>query len=244
MIAVNRGIIIVGVLLFATSAHARPAKIERKSTALEFTYEWPSEAAGVQALEHQFRSEAEKDYREALDIARDNQSAARDQKRDYNPEFYSKQWTTAGQTPRLLSLQSGLGTFTGGAHPNANYGALLWDRQLNGQISIARLFLHADAFSALTRVRYCAALNAERLERREGEKLGGPFDQCPRFSDLAIAPVDKNKNGRFDTLEFVASPYVAGPYVEAEYEISLPITTHLIAAIRPEYRNSFERQRQ
>jgi len=61
---------------------------------------------------------------------------------------------------------------------------------------------------------------------------------------LAIAPLDRNRNGRFDTIAFVASPYVAGPYVEGEYEISLPVTSHLIRGIRPEFRDSFERQRQ
>ena len=43
---------------------------------------------------------------------------------------------------------------------------------------------------------------------------------------------------------FVASPYVAGPYVEGEYEVELPVTARLIEALRPEYRESFEAQRQ
>ena len=61
---------------------------------------------------------------------------------------------------------------------------------------------------------------------------------------LAIALVDRNKNGRFDSIHFVASPYIAGPYAEGEYEISLPVTSQLISGIKPEYRSSFERQRQ
>jgi peptidoglycan-N-acetylmuramic acid deacetylase PdaC-like protein len=239
-----RGILFAAALLFAASAHGRPMKIERNSALLEFTYQWPKEAAAVPALDQQFQKEAEKAYREALGIARDNQEAARDQKRDYNPEFYSKEWTIAGETRRLLSLQYGLGTFTGGAHPNTNYGALLWDLRQYRRVDVAALFLHADAFSALTRNRYCAALNAERHKRRHGDDFGGSFDQCPNYSDLAIAPVDKNNDGRFDTIEFVASPYTAGPYVEGEYRTSLPVTSQLINAIRPEYRNSFERQRQ
>jgi hypothetical protein len=107
------------------------------------------------------------------------------------------------------------------------------------------LFLRKGAFAALTRARYCAALNAERSKRREGEKLDLPdFNACPKYGDLAIALLDKDKNGRFDTIDFVASPYTAGPYAEGEYEIPLPVTSQLIAGIKPEYRNSFERQRQ
>lgn len=231
-------------LLCAAGAEARPVKIERKSAALDFNYEWPSEAAAVPALRQNFRSEAEKAYQEALGIAREGEKAAKEAKRPYDPQFYSKKWTTAGETPRLLSLRYELGWFSGGAHPNTSFGALLWDRRASRATSVDALFLRSNALGALTRARYCAALDAERRKRREGEKLGGMFDQCPRFSDLAVAPVDRNKNGRFETITFVASPYTAGPYVEGQYEISLPVTSQLIAAIRPEYRNSFERQRQ
>jgi hypothetical protein len=91
---------------------------------------------------------------------------------------------------------------------------------------------------------YCKRLDAERAKRRQGEKLGGEFDQCPKYSELSVYPADKNRNGRFDRITFVASPYVAGPYVEGEYEISLPVSSALIAAMKPEYRASFEVQRQ
>jgi len=78
-----------------------------------------------------------------------------------------------------------------------------------------------------------------------GEKLDLPeFNECPKYSDLAIAPVDKNKDGRFDRLGFIASPYVAGPYAEGEYEIELPVTPQLIAAMKSTYRSSYEAQRQ
>lgn len=238
------GISLAAALLLAGNAAAQPVKIVRNSAALEFTYEFPREAATVPALNRQFRAEAQRAYRQALAIAAGDQKLAKQQKRDYNPEFYSKQWTTAGQTPRLLSLQYQLGTFTGGAHPNTSYGALLWDRRLARQISFGSLFLRSGSFSALTRVRYCAALDAERSKRRQGEKLEGEFAQCPKFTDLAIAPLDKNKDGRFDTIDFVASPYTAGPYAEGEYTISLPVTSQLIAAVKPEYRSAFARQRQ
>ena len=226
------------------NAEARPVKIERNSTALEFTYEWPIEAAAVPVLDRRFRAELAKEYREALANAQRDEILARQQKRDYNQELYSMQWSTAGQTPRLLSLQSQLGTFSGGAHPNSNSGALLWDRRLNQQISVDAFFLQKHTFSGLTRIRYCALLNAERRKRRQSEKLGGDFDQCPKYSELAIDPVDKDKDGRFDTIAFVASPYVAGPYVEGDYEIEATVTRQLIAGLKPAYRGSFEPQRQ
>ena len=240
----KRLIIFAIVAGFCADAEARPVKVERKSAALEFTYGWSSEAAAIPALDRRFRADLAKAYREALTNARQDQILARQQKRDYNPEFYSMQWSTAGQTPRLLSLQNQLGTFTGGAHPNSNQGALLWDRRLNQEVSLDALFLRKQTFSGLTRIHYCTLLNAERRKRREGETLGGDFDQCPKYSELAIAPADNDKDGRFDTLAFIASPYVAGPYVEGEYEIEVPVTRQLIAGVKPAYRASFEPQRQ
>ena len=240
----TRGILLAAMLLLAGNAEAQPVKIERNSAALEFTYAWPREAAAVPALSRQFHAEAQRAYRQALAIAAGDQKLAKQQKRDYNPEFYSKQWTTAGQSQRLLSLQYELGSYTGGAHPNTSYGAMLWDRRAGKPINVTDLFLRSNAFSALTRARYCAALDAERDKRRQGEKLEGEFAECPKYRDLAIAPLDKNKDGRFDTIDFVASPYTAGPYVEGEYAISLPVTSQLIAAIKPEYRSAFARQRQ
>jgi hypothetical protein len=240
----KRGIIIAAALIGASSAASAPVKIERDSKALEFSYEWSAEAAAVPALDKRFRDDLDKAYKDALANARDDQKLAREQKRDFNGHYYSVQWTTAGETPRLLSLQSEFGTFEGGAHPNTSYDALLWDRKLNREISMGALLTGRGNFAALTRTAYCKALDAERTKRREGEKLGGEFDECPKYTDLAIAPVDKNRNGRFDAIDFVASPYVAGPYVEGEYALELPVTARLIAALKPEYRASFEAQRQ
>ena len=41
----------------------------------------------------------------------------------------------------------------------------------------------------------------------------------------------------------VADPYVAGSYAEGRYEIRLPVTAAFVAALKPEYRASFEAQR-
>ena len=105
------------------------------------------------------------------------------------------------------------------------------------------LFLRRQAFGAHAQFD-TAHCSSERQKRREGEKFGGDFDQCPKYSELAIAPTDKDKDGRFDSIAFVASPYVAGPYVEGEYEIEVPVTRQLISGMKPAYRNSFEAQRQ
>ncbi|MES2119179.1 MAG: DUF4163 domain-containing protein [Pseudomonadota bacterium] len=229
----------------ATAAAAAPVKIERTSNLLDFTFAWPANAAAVPALDHRFRSELAKAFKQSLTNAREDKALAKTQQRPFNQHFYSMQWSSAGETPRLLSLQSQLSAFEGGAHPNTNYGALLWDRRSKQETSLGALFLRSSSFAALMRTPYCEALDKERTKRRGGFKIDLPeFNVCPKLSELAVAPADRDRDGRFDSIDFVASPYTAGPYAEGEYDIRLPVTRQLIAAVKPAYRASFEAQRQ
>ena len=241
----KQGTLLLVALVCAAAAVAKPVKIERNSSALDFTYAWPTDASAIPALDKKFRAEAAKAYREALANGLQDEKLYREQHREGAQDFYSMTWTTAGQSKRLLSLQNQLSTFTGGAHPNTSYGALLWDRTASRQTSVDALFLNKAALAAVTRTQYCKALDTERAKRRQGEKLDLPeFNACPKYSDLAIAPVDTNGNGRFDAIDFVASPYLAGPYAEGEYAIAVPVRAKLVAALKPQFRASFEPQRQ
>jgi hypothetical protein len=241
---VKRVLALIPVAMMLIAASASPHKVVRTIPALDFTFEWPAEAAAIPALDLQLYTEAKRDLAEALRNALEDQTLARQQKRDFNQHDFSMKWSVAGQSARLLSLQNELGSFEGGAHPNSNYGALLWDRDQNREVALPSLFAAATQFAALTRATYCKKLDLERAKRREGDKLGGDFDKCPKYSELAVSLADRNRNGRFDQISFVASPYVAGPYVEGAYEITLPVTSAIIAALKPEYRASFEVHRQ
>lgn len=226
------------------SAEAKPFKTESKSRFLEFEYGWSSEANAIPALARRFTTDMRKQRASMTSAAQSDAAERKKNGYPFHPYSQVTSITTAGQSPRLLSLNISNYAFTGGAHGNSGTTALLWDRAINREIKLASLFIRATSFSALTWTAYCKALDEERLKRRNGEKLGGDFNQCPKLTDLAITPTDKDKDGRFDTVMFVASPYVAGPYAEGEYEIGLPVTRQLMAAIKPAYRTSFEPQRQ
>jgi hypothetical protein len=159
---------------------------------------------------------------------------------DYNQHSSSTGYETSGQSDRLLSLRVDAGSFEGGAHPNSGTNALLWDRQANREINFADLFVDKSNRDRLLTQRWCDSLNKAREEKR-GEPVGGGgmFDDCPGLDDIAVMPVDSNKDGRFDRLLLVASPYVAGPYVEGSYEIELDVTPDLIAGMKKEYQPSF-----
>jgi hypothetical protein len=232
-----------------TAAAAAPHKVVRNSAALDFSYEWPAEAVAIPALDLKLYTDAKAKLAQAQKSAAEDQALTRRQKRDFNQHDFSASWETKGETPRLLSLQGNFGGFEGGAHPNSYFQALLWDRQTGGEIRVESLFERPNDFAALTRPAYCRKLQVERAKRREGESADGlaatdPFNACPKYSELAISPVDKDKDGRFDTIDFVASAYVAGPYVEGDYEIFVPVTAKIVAALKPGFRSSFEAQPQ
>lgn len=240
-----RLLIPVAALLCCLAGPGRAVTIEHNSSALEFTYEWPVEAAAISSLDRRLRSEATMAYRRHLKIGLEDKKLYAEQQRGSIRDFYLKRWTTAGKSPRLLSLQFQHSSYTGGAHPNTDYGALLWDLRLDRPIKVVDLFQHGGSLQSLTRGAFCKALDAERLRRRNGERPDlAEFNRCPKYADLAIAPVDKEPGRRFDALALVASPYTAGPYAEGDYAITLPITRRLIAAMKPAYRASFEPQRQ
>src|SRR5689334_18444192 len=138
-----RGLILGAALLSAANAHASAVKVERNSAALEFSYSYPAEAAAIPALNRRFQADLATQYRKASKLGLEDLKIYKEQKRGGISGFFSMEWTTAGQTPRLLSLQNQLSTFTGGAHPNTSYGALLWDHRLGREIKMETLFLRS-----------------------------------------------------------------------------------------------------
>jgi hypothetical protein len=223
-----------------TSADAKPFKSVFKSNWLDFKYSWSSEVSAIPALVKRFTADMRKQRAGLLAAAKSDAAERKRQGFPFNAYDQTTRITTEGETPRLLSLRVDSYAFTGGAHGNSGTTALLWDRRLSKQIDFNALFRPGSGFITGIRGPYCRALDTERAKRRQGEKLGGDFDKCPGFSELALISTDSNHNGRFDHLLLIAAPYVAGPYVEGEYEISLAVNAGQIARLKPEYRSSFE----
>jgi len=240
----KRPILLVVAILSANAVFAKPVRTERVTGTLAFNYEWPAKAQAIPGLHAYLRADMEKAFRQASADAAEDARQAHANHFPFRQHSYSVSWDSEGESARLISLEVDLQFDTNGAHPNSATHALLWDLKSDKQVTVASLFTSPNAFPALTRSSFCKALDAERLRRRDGERLEGEFAQCPAFKELAIILVDRKRNHRFDHLLFVASPYVAGPYVEGSYEISLPISSSLIAAMKPDYRSSFAVQRQ
>lgn len=218
---------------------------DEKNELIEFHYGWSAEAAAVPQLVDRFRTDMEKAKTDLLKGAQQDKQYRDKEGFEFHGYMSSTDYETAGQSERLLSLSVDAGSYTGGAHGNSGTSALLWDRQAGKEIKNADLFAETANRDRLLTQRWCDALNKAREEKR-GEPVGGNgmFDDCPSLDDIAIVPTDKTNDGRFDTIRLIASPYVAGPYVEGSYEIELAVTPELLAALKGDYRASFEAQTQ
>lgn len=219
----------------------KPFVFDEKNDLIDFHFAWSSEAAAVPQLVKQFQAEMDKTKSELTSNAKADKADRDKQGFPFNAYSSSTDYKTAGSTDRLLSLSVDVASYTGGAHGNYGTKDLLWDRWAAKQIAVADLFAAAANMDRLLTQLWCDALNKAREEKR-GEPVGGGgmFDDCPKLANISIIPTDKDGDGKFERLVLIADPYVAGPYVEGDYEVELPVTGDLIAAIRSDYRQNFE----
>ena len=224
---------------------SKPFTVKEKNDLIEFDYSWSAEAAAVPELVARFRADFHKTKADLISGAEEDKASRAKDGFDFHQYSSTTTFETAGQSPRLLSLREDGWSYTGGAHGNGGTAALLWDRANKKEIKVTDLFAEAANLDRLLTQRWCDALNKAREEKR-GEPVGGGgmFDECPQLSEISVIPADKDGNGKLERLLLVADPYVAGPYVEGSYEIELPITGDLIAAIRSDFRENFEVQPQ
>lgn len=223
---------------------AKAFTFDEKNNLIEFHYGWSAETSAVPKLVTRLTAEMNKTKADLLANIEENRAFREVAGFQPTPYTSSTDYKTAGQSSSLLSLGFDVGEYTGGAHGNYGAGALLWDRKLSKEIKVADIFAEPANRDRLLTQRWCDALNKAREEKR-GEPAGNDmFDECPKLDEIAIVPTDKNGNGRFERLILTASPYVAGPYSEGSYEIDLSVTADLIAALKSEYRGSFESQPQ
>lgn len=220
---------------------AKPVSFERETDKFSFSYAYPAEAAAIAELAKLLDDERVQGLAELESMAAEAEKDAKANDYPYNPHMMGVSWTVTGNTGPVLAMLGEISSYSGGAHGNTGYEALLWDKNAAKRVKIEDMF--SDMAGALEplRQRYCDALNVERRERRGEDMSDDPedmFNICPPFSDLVIIPSAVGNDG-FDRIMFVAAPYVAGPYAEGVYEISVPVTRQTLASIKPDYQPAF-----
>lgn len=220
----------------------QPRTIKVSNELYEFEYSYPAQAAAIPALKASLDADLTRQQTELTKEAREEAQAAKTSDIPFRAHSRSYNWQVVTETPGWLSLSSQVGAYTGGAHPNYWFSAILWDKQAGQARSALDLFAAKQALSNAIRKPFCAELDRQRARKR-----GAPvnpasselFDEC--IDPLAQTVILGSSNGRsFNRIGILVPPYEAGPYAEGAYEVTLPVTAAVVAAVKGEYRPSFE----
>ena len=214
---------------------------ERDGGTFDFSYSWPAQVSAEPKLAAALKSEMDEAYASERAEWKNMLANAPADCVSCRSRGFSRDWKVVADLPRFLSLSMDIYGYTGGAHGNGGTRGLVWDRQAETRLGTMDFFTSAPALENAVHARYCPALNQER-ERKRGMPVPrdgqGMFDGCPSIDELRVLLGSSNGKA-FDRIGLIADPYVAGSYAEGSYEVTLPVTTALLDAVKPEYRGAF-----
>lgn len=216
-------------------------KVSEQTGLYEFDYSYPAAAAAIPPLRDWLEADL---ARTRASLASDARDAAKDAKAEgfpFNAYSASSEWQVVTDLPGWLSLSTLVGNYTGGAHPNYGFDTILWDKAANRKRTATDLFTSKAALKAAVLKAFCAELQKQRAKKRAGEEPGDPdddFNKCIDPAEQTVILGSKSRKG-FDRIGFLISPYAAGPYAEGSYEVTLPVTAAVVAAVKPEYKAAF-----
>jgi hypothetical protein len=223
------------------SAAASAFQVHQKSSLLDFEARWPSQASAIPALRRQLVAQLNHDRSRYTKMARLDRAQRADHDFPFFRYSFSRVLHFGGRTRRLVSFADERNVFTGGAHGNPSTRALLWDLALGKTIAFADLF--ATSPKPILQPGYCRQLAAQRKSKTGTDKVF-IWEECPDPLKFSVIPEDKDRDGRYETINVTANPHDVGSYAEGYYIVLLPVTPALLNALKPQYRSSFEVQRQ
>lgn len=229
-------------------ADAPPAtgRAEKETNDLyEFGYAYPAQAAAIPGLKALLDKRLEAARAELVAASRSDKAGAARDGFPYRAHSSEATWQVVTDLPDFLSLSADLYEFTGGAHGMSASDSLVWDRRAGTPRAPTDFFANKDALRASIQPAFCDALDKERARRRGAAVVrdgGEPFTDC--IDPVASTVILGSSNRRtFDRIGVLVAPYEAGPYAEGTYEVTLPVTAAVMAAVRPQYRAAFSLRR-
>lgn len=204
-----------------------------------FAYAWPAEVSALPQL--------------AAQLTADRDKLLAEQKADWEGslrEFegsdcvgcvnrdYAMEWQVVANLTRYLSLSGAWNAYTGGAHGNYAWRALVWDREADKGFEPEAMFTSPAALQGALGDAWCTALKGARVRKGMAPEDADGIFPCPPIEDLTVL-VGSSDRKSFNRIGLIAAPYVAGSYAEGEYEVTLPVTPKVLAAVKPEYKAAF-----
>lgn len=224
----------------APAPAAKPSKTAVKNANYSFEFSYPAEAAAVPALARWLN-----DKRAALIAELDKDTAAFRKEAaagdfEFRPYESTHAWKVVTDTPRFLSLSAETWVYTGGAHGGTTYDAVIWDKAAGERLKPTDLFSSTDAIQRAIGAPFCDAIDKEREKRRGAPvvRSDDAFDACPKVADATLILGSTNRQ-KINRIGLLVGPYVAGPYAEGTFEVTLPVTDGLLAAVKPAYKDAF-----
>ena len=220
----------------APVAASKPLTYEKTVPAAHVKLILPASVAAIPALYSKLYSEGVNDLDAFADGAKEGYEelkAAGAPIRAFEREL---NWKVAAETPRLLGLVLEEYENTGGAHPNAMLGSMVWDKQTGKALKPLDL-MRPDANNLKLDAMVCDAIHAAKQERTGSDELQ-PDQRCPVFSEVKVTLAPSTAPGKAGGIEVLFSPYEVGPWVEGSYELSFPLSK-LSGDLNPAYAAEF-----
>jgi hypothetical protein len=221
------------------SAPAKPAgplTFEKKAEHAEVSLKLPEAVGRVPALYSKLYSEGVNDLEAFFDGSKGEHAELVAAGAPAVPFARELDWKLGAETPRLIGLKLEEYENTGGAHPNASLGALIWDKQ-QGKVLAPTDLLRAGADPRALDKLVCDAVHAAKQERTGSPALM-EGTKCPSFAEAKLSLLPSTAPGKAGGLEVLISPYEIGPWVEGSYEVELP-ADKLAGELSPAYAGEF-----
>lgn len=215
--------------------------VRQESDYYEFDYAFPEAADASPVLRKWFENEIATTRDRHIALARKDRDAALAALRPFRRYSSITRWQALADTPGFMSLSAFIYTYQGGPHGVITFRSFVWDKRAVARRPTLTLFRGARALSKAIRPAFCA-----ELDRLRADKHGKPVDphgtgvaeRCPEVAqgNLVLRSGDKV---HFDKLGVILAPAKAGPDSEGTYDVRLPVTAAVIAAVRPRFRKAF-----
>jgi len=229
----------------ATAIPALPAggarQVSEETDTFLFEYSYPQAAGDIPELARWLNTRLEERRNALAREAARGQRDTRDNGFPFNKYASGTDWEVVADLPEWLSLSAEVSNYSGGAHPNYGFDAMVWDKARNSALEPIDFFSSPQELDAALKEDLCSALNAERAKRRGEpveEESGNPFTSCVEVNETNLL-LGSEGAAKFDRIGVQIAPYLAGPYAEGSYEFTFPMTDKLLETVRPEYREAF-----
>jgi hypothetical protein len=222
-----------------TTQHKTVRHTAVKIGVYEFSYDYPQEAHAIPKLSAYLRKQAVSKKRRLIADATPKYWRLKRNQSPHGDQDITT-WTLAANTDKLLVLDGQFKSYLGGAHGDYSSDSLYWDKQRKRRIQFEDIFISRESFQHALQSQFCAALDAQRLEKRSGDTVRKEYMEClPLMAGITTIPSSSQHGRSIDQIFFRLDPYMAGPFGEGEYLITLKVTPALLEAIKPIWRSEF-----